>query len=1706
MRPRDENAKKIAPLPDELVLTDFSTAENDASRPVTSVSDGTTVAESLDTSRSDLRRSDRNKNSASKSSKSSLLRFVPTFFEGFQEHIKSRTLNACMLMIFPAVLFVFFGSPAWIDTAPFSSPDSIPSLKSIFIPSFPLFIGKPAPEGFHPRLLISNRYTWPLANVIVECSLETFALQGDIANVFPECGPHGDHSTYPFCISPQVSFQNISNNDGIVELVSFHIHGLPGAYKIKCSADVSDSQYSAAFWVSIIGSVSSVHASFADTFSQRIRLDTCGIAIPLPKVVVGVKNVDPSPISRRVFIVALQYPALVALELHKHDDFASFAPGSPIVGIEHSSTIAEGDLSTSISPFLVSWSANAFVLAVVCEGRYNVLSYLQAPFPSKFNPPSQHIVINSCPTIAQLQLVRSPPTQVDSTTPFSLSVRITPAPLAPIRALLFAYCPKCLDGTIQKSGILWKSKKLYSKSSDASSRGSFTFDSAYFTSAGEAGLYFYAVAAAGHIFPISASTDVLSPTVLMHLWAPTCIIDCNSAHVDVGRAYFRHHPNVNIRFASGASAPSRNVRFIVQSTASKALSRVVVDGSVANDFGSARWTSFALLVFKADVVGPTFLSSKSGVSSSNAIPVNRDIRYCANSDLLCSFIEILQGFPERVVGGTLFSGIIQGSVMSAKGDGIVADVCIFFEGISSVCATSDSTGNVNFTNVFIPIPISSEASSLVIWYLAENSRTLHRNVSALKRQCGYFPACTSFTMATFVTKNSSSFFNISITNGRLLTPDVYGINAAFRIPPTVALQLSCIFVHPSFACDHLTSYTASVTITQFKKSIRATASESEISPAQCSHVVGSKVVFSCTLLQGIIWAQLEIVFGGHVFREIYVHVSDASVIVESYAPKYPSILTRRDSDPLNALSSVSMVGGSIQYVNNLFFSAGIFAPLQHPALTLRINGTNIDVAISSSNVIDQTLDLSTPAIDRSVLKLPDAPNLINGSRVEIFSRIDAPVNPGVYSLQLCFESHRECFSHIVIPSLTVVQPSLHASALVHPDFAVLSMQGGNAPFFSARVNEGVNLGGHDSDRWDLEPVLWSLHDSSKTVISSGVHSSALKKYTSTQAFRQWHGLSPDLLSGDELFAEFLPVSFTPPPGYYMLSAAAACCGQRIYSNKFLVDYSVQSVSLMVPPPHNVVTSQSTILSVDVRALSGSGLPGRLVAITSNSDLPATLCHASACYAITNSFGIANVEFSVSLAVAANHSFRIQSGNKAVFFHCFVSSEVEVLKITKDFNPTGSADVTAQLPCAAALTITSALILTSKPENDWASYNFPEFRVTDSAGNGVPGLVASLRLLQCSLDGPDPSFVPSASKFTIRKIRSMGDGGSYAIDQFSFVKEFTTTDVYKLEITLPGLRSVTTAPFLVRSVELPDPVAISTLRTFLMVGLPVIIMVLFANMRQRHIITFIIATGSIGFYTLIALIYCSDALTFKGLNRAPSLMIGSMAVMLSALGLNCAICGVVLATYMVRTDYYDSHIREIMKGLSALLTKVQAKPEDTEAGEAKAEGADTPTPSENDKVVDLDAIIEAESEKPPIWRRLIAFFASKQVAMTNKSQAEIIAEINAKKRKAMALLFKASGKQESVSLAGFSFHSRMFSALTVSFIALLASFLICTTMVDWFEVLLGLGRAKVVQSRWRNVRPDASQRVTPPLLFAPETRLQSIANQSIGPQGVFFAVM
>jgi hypothetical protein len=475
-----------------------------------------------------------------------------------------------------------------------------------------------------------------------------------------------------------------------------------------------------------------------------------------------------------------------------------------------------------------------------------------------------------------------------------------------------------------------------------------------------------------------------------------------------------------------------------------------------------------------------------------------------------------------------------------------------------------------------------------------------------------------------------------------------------------------------------------------------------------------------------------------------------------------------------------------------------------------------------------------------------------------------------------------------------------------------------------------------------------------------------------------------------------------------------------------------------------------------------------------------------------------------MATPGNHSFKIHSGNKDIRFATLLLSEAADFKIIKDIDPTGPADLTVNFPCAAALKLKSSIILTSKSENDWANYNFPEFRVADAAGNGVPGLVASLRLLSCSLDTSVPSFMPTESKFSIRKIRAFGDGGSYAIDQFSLVKESTATDVYKLEITVPGLGSITTAPFLVRNVELPDPVAVATSRAFLIAGLPAVLGVMFANMRERHFITFIIATGAIGFYTLIALIYCSDALTLKGLARAPTLMLGSMLVMLLTMGINTALCGIILATYMARTDYYDSNIMKIMTGLSALLTKVKPKSEQSSVTEPKREQHSSETPKDSE-VVDLDAIIQAR-DKPSVWQRLLAFFVTKKVAMDHKSHAEIVAEINAKKRKAMALLFKASGNNETMALSGFSFHSRLFTALSVSLVALLISFLICTTIVDWFEVLLGLGRAKVVQSRWSKVRPDASVRISPPLLFAQDERAMSIANQSIGPQGIMFAVM
>jgi hypothetical protein len=512
----------------------------------------------------------------------------------------------------------------------------------------------------------------------------------------------------------------------------------------------------------------------------------------------------------------------------------------------------------------------------------------------------------------------------------------------------------------------------------------------------------------------------------------------------------------------------------------------------------------------------------------------------------------------------------------------------------------------------------------------------------------------------------------------------------------------------------------------------------------------------------------------------------------------------------------------------------------------------------------------------------------------------------------------------------------------------------------------------------------------------------------------------------------------------------------------------------------------------------------LVAVTSNSNSPISLCHAAACYAATNSLGIANIVFSVSMAVPGIHSFKIHSGNKAIFFSSVVLSEAADFKIIKDLDPTGAADLTIDLPCAAAFKLKSAVILTSKPENDWASYNFPQFRVVDSAGNGLPGLVASVRLLSCAMHTPAPSFLPAESKFSIRKIRSFGDGGSYAIDQFSLARESTSTDVYKLEICVPGLGCVATAPFLVRSVELPDPVAVSTSRSFLMVGLPAVLVVMCANMRQRHFITFIIATAAIGLYALIALIYCSDAIALKGLDKAPTLMVGSILLMLLALALNTALCAVILATYMIRTDYYDANILRIMTGLSALLTKVKPQSREAATGDSK-QGTHVEAEQGQSDVVDLDAIIQAQ-HKPSIWQRLLAYFATKKVVMDSKSQAELIAEMNAKKRKAMALLFKASGSSEAMALSGFSFHSRMLTALSVSFVALLVSFLICTTAVDWLEVLLGLARAKVVQSRWSKVRPDASLRVSPPLLFAADERAKAMANQSIGPQGIMFAVM
>lgn len=1694
---RSEIGKIAALNTDELILTDFSSNEVEDRRPVTSVTDATTVVESLSTHRTNDNSSRRPDQKSS--SKPSLLRFIPTFFEGFQEHIKSRLLNGSILMIFPAVIFVFFGSSAWIDTAPFSSFNSNPSLKSIFVPSFPLLIGKPAPDGFHPRLLTSNRFTWPLPGITVICSLENFKLQEDINKVFPECGPEGDHTAYPFCISPQVSSKNVSNNDGIVELVDFKIHGLPGAYRIKCIADVVGTQYSTTFEVSLIGTVASLQASFADNFSSRIQLNTCDSTIPLPEVIVSVKIVDQSAVSRQVFLVALQYPALVALGLDQHDDIASLAPGYPVVGIEHSPIVASGDLTTSVKSFLVSWSAKAFVLAVFSEGSFSVLSYLKAPLQSKFKAPSQHIFINKCPQNAKIQVINAPPSQIGSSSTFSMSIQLEPAPLAPVRAILYAYCPKCLDGTMRQSGVLSKSKQLFSRSSTKSSNtGIFIFSSVSFSNFGEAGRYFYAIAAAGHIYPLIGHTDVSSSRVLLHLWATNCFIDCNVMHLDVGRSYERNLPHVSVRVPSGTFDRSGMIKFELQSATSTAPSIVLTSGENSDEYGFVRLTSFSILVFTSDGVDSLSLSSKSDSSHSNLLAINGSIRHCITPVMLCSFVSITKGLPEHIVGGSYFSGVVQGTAMSSKGEGVSTEVCIFFDGIPAACSTSDSSGNVTISNIFIPIPISAEASAMVIWHLAENVSSITAGTAFLKRRCGYFQACRSFAMASFIS-NNASFFSAVVTNGILSQPGVYAVPSAFIDSPTISIELSCIFSQVPSSCLALRSSAITVNILQVQKSSRASPTD-VLSDASCSYFSGTKHSATCTFLQGIIWAHIEVSFGGRKFRDMYVHFSDPTLSVTRYIPKYAGPFTSQDSDPLIDLSVAAIVGGSIMYVNNMFFSTGIFAPLQHPALTLRINGTDIDVAHSTSSVIDQTLEPTSPIIDRSASNLPDAPNLVNGSRVEIFSKIDSPISQGVYALKLCFEFHVACFDNVAVASLTVTQPLLLASALPAPDYAVLSRHGGNSPMFSVRVNQDIALATLDSDRWIHETVTWSLHDAAKNLISVAFHTSVMARYSNDQNSAS----SFDLLSGDELFAEFLPLSFTPPAGWYHLSATASCCGLQQFSNIFLVDYAVQSLLLISVVPLVMFSSQTVIMSVDVRSLSGSGLPGRLVFITSDSESPVSLCHASKCFATTDSFGIATIAFSVTMALSGNYSFKIQSGNKAIFFATSLYSEVADFKISKDIDPTGPADLTINLPCAAALKLKSAIILTSKPENDWANYNFPEFRVTDPAGNGVPGLVASLRLLSCSLGTPVPSFVPTESKFSIRKIRTFGDGGSYAIDQFSLLKESTATDVYKLEITIPGLGSITTAPFLVRSVELPDPVAVSTSRSFLIVGLPAVLVVMCANMRQRHFITFIIATGSIGLYTLIALIYCSDALTLKGLVKAPTLMIGSMLVMLLAMGLNTALCGIILATYMVRTDYYDSNIMRVMTGLSGLLTKVKLKSEESNTNEIKLEQHYEETRRDSE-VVDLDAIIQAQ-DKPSIWQRLLAFFATSKVVMANKSHAEVIAEINAKKRKAMALLFKASGPNQAAALSGFSFHSRMFTALSVSFVALLISFLICTTIVDWLEVLLGLGRAKVVQSRWSKVRSDASVRVSPPLLFARDERAVSMANQSIGPQGIMFAVM
>jgi hypothetical protein len=714
--------------------------------------------------------------------------------------------------------------------------------------------------------------------------LETFILQDDIDRVFPECGPFGDNAVYPFCIRPNFLFKNTSNNDGIIELRNFHIHALPGAYKIRCSANLASSKQEATFWVSLIGSVAAVDASFNDEFSQRIQLDTCGSTISIPKINVVVKHADQNAIPCQVFIVALQQPALIALRLQQHDDLASFAPGPPVVGIEHSSVIASGNFSTSIDAFVVSWSADAFILACVCEGRFKVVRYLQAPAHSKFKSPSQHIAIKRCLENAhRIEVVSYPPSRIESSVSFYVEVHLKPAPRSPMRALLFAYCPTCMNTTMLESGILLISKQLHSRSSALSSDGIYVFSSSSFSSSGQSGRYHYAIAAAGHIFPISSYTYVSSFSSLLHLWAITCFIDCNMTQLDVGREYNQNLPYVNARLVSGVPAPVRGIiiNLATQLIETKFSPIVVITGRHSDEYGLFQVASFSILVYKAEADESLFLSAKSDSSTSNLLAINGRVRHCVTTISLCSFIQIVEGLPEHITGGSSFTGTVQATAMSSNGDGVATEVCIFFEGVPAACNSTDLSGNVYISNFFIPFPISFESSALLIWYLGEKLATMSQNITAMKLNCGFKPGCRSFSMASFVMRSGRSLFSVAVSNGHMLHSGVYEVKNSFSVPPRIIFNLTCIFHEETHTCVALSAYFSSVKVVQVQQSLRSAATADSAS-AQCNYVHHETWTATCAFQQGVLWMHLEVVFGGRVVREIYVHVSDPSMTIEKY--------------------------------------------------------------------------------------------------------------------------------------------------------------------------------------------------------------------------------------------------------------------------------------------------------------------------------------------------------------------------------------------------------------------------------------------------------------------------------------------------------------------------------------------------------------------------------------------------------------------------------------------------------------------------------------------------------------------------------------------------------------------------------------------------------------------------------------------------------